>query len=430
MIATQTTPLPPDTRYVLDEALSSYDINAFDHLMLTLFGDRRVICEMIDKKPDIVKQRLWPAIAAFCLQLDRYAHEIADQLPEETQQPFVAATLLRERERMESLAECHAGWNYEDSTTGGAMKRYLKHKQLTRKLEPRGQIARRLRDQASIRRYVTTLDCSSTRHAERLAEGIRTRRPWPKSADDMSALDGYFREQSENYERARRAATATMMQKADPPDVKRKRRKMLSRSASTSTTVLGRAAVSALIRGEAIKLEGRLLDFSVRVIELSQKGHGGTEIYLESGGTRLGGLCLYFNDTPALEQAAAIALHIQADEELDLLDTGNLYNVTAAGHSNPFLVDRLRRASEERQQLELEMQALAPEIARRPQVMRFLNQELLREKQADYVTKFVPLYIAPLIDRVWRDAAPRFRAFHAQARERSANIVEIEPLTV
>ncbi len=198
----------------------------------------------------------------------------------------------------------------------------------------------------------------STDHARSLADGLRTRRLWPDSPTEADSLQHYLDEQGRRHRESYARAAREFASKAEHKDKKKQkqRRRAVMRSAAAAETILGRGSVMTLARGEPIFLEGSEFTFRVAVRHL-RAGHGGVNVSLESrGGQRLTDLCLYFEDTPALEQAAAMALHIQSGDELDLLLTGNPFNVTAAGASHPLVADRLAQRRDETRQAALDLQ--------------------------------------------------------------------------
>lgn len=407
-------PLPHDIQYILDEALEQDDLNGFDHLVLTLFADRQQL-EYIISAP---RPSGWKnGTAPMCLVLDELAHNTADNLPIEEQTALIAASLLREKPRLESLAWCHADWNYTDSTEGGALKPFKRRARVDSRDRPIGQIKRRLRDQRSINRFVAGVDCESTFHAEKLALPLRQRRVWPDHPSQADQLEQYFAEQHRRYNAARERATAQYMSQSHKQPVRQRKREQQSlrkaviRSAEAASAVIGRGNVMTLARGEPVFITGQEVTFRLAIRQLHQLGHGALDIHLcdKTGINRLADVCLYFDDTPALEQVAAIAMHIEAGEELELVKTGNLSNISPAGAMHPVVGERLkqRRAAAE---------DLANMIAQNSQLHRQAHSDMRRILRSEYADKSTPLYLEPLIDRVWVNKADQLRAFFHKSR--------------
>ena len=57
-------------------------------------------------------------------------------------------------------------------------------------------------------------------------------------------------------------------------------------------------------------------------------------------GVRLADLCVYHENTPALDQLTALSLAMQAGEEDEILKTANLSRVTDAGRAHPLILER------------------------------------------------------------------------------------------
>ncbi len=419
MLPLQTTPLPHEVQYILDSALEVDDLNGFDHLMLTLFADRSGLSELLDNWHKQPHPGGWAKrTGAMCLELDRLAHTLADQLEVSDQKSLVAASLLREDPRLTRLAECHAGWNYTDSTIGGDLKKFKRRVRLDKKYEPAGQIKRRLYDQRSISHYVREVDCSSTEHSQMLSTSIRLRRPWPDSPSEADGLQHYFAEQSERYREAYARAVREFDHKASRKHKRRlqQQRRAVVRSASAAETILGRGQVMTLARGEPVFIEGSELTFRVAVRDLMRCTHGALDVSLQThNGTRLADTCLYFDGTPALEQAAAISLHVQAGEELDLLLAGNLSNISTIGAAHPLIADRLKQRHEELVNFhDTETDGAGLPVRRPARYNRHVVSEITRMRRDVYIAEMMPHYLEPLIDRVWGDAAGRLRAFTSQ----------------
>lgn len=417
-IEVRSAPLPHDITCLLDEALDQDDINAFDHLVLSMFAPLDAIEARINQP---ASGRGWRhGKGAMLLSLDELAHDTADQLDEQDQRASVAASLVREPAKIARLAECYASWHYEDSTIGGSMKRKLHHARLDKHDRPAGQVRRRLRDQRAIDRYVATLRCDSTDHARALAQTLRSRRPWPTSPDEAGLLERYFDEQKQRYESARQRTFASFLAKSNKSKVSRRQereaRKRVARSAKSAASVLGSSLIGRLARGGEIVLEGTQLLFVVTAPSLRAVGHGSATIELrDRAGAKLGGLCLFFEDTPALEQAASIALHLEAGGEAELLSEGNLYNVTPHGVVNPVISQRL---SAKLDQLEGDIEREFAELARRPDVRRIVREERQRMFRDDHVHEMLPRYVEPLTARIWGDHASKLREFTASLRRK------------
>lgn len=118
-------------------------------------------------------------------------------------------------------------------------------------------------------------------------------------------------------------------------------------------------------------------------------------------GVELGGLCLYFEDTPVLDQLAALAMHVQAGEERDLVADGNLYSVTQYGLSHPILVGRKRDAA---------VAAVAAAALDNPALVRspVLDRVEFSKVRDDYCSRRLPDYVSVLAVQLLGRSAKAF----------------------
>ncbi len=175
--------------------------------------------------------------------------------------------------------------------------------------------------------------------------------------------------------------------------------------------MLGRGQVMTLTRGEPVFLTGAYFEWRFYITNFYRAGHGGLNITLrDKAGNSLADLCLYFEDTPVIEQVAAIAMHLACGEEQELLTTGNVSNVTSAGAIHPLIAERMKKRSDDAEDLE----QFIGRATRNPRIRRFINEELHRELKMEYVDTMAQRYLEPLIDRVWGVDGVRLRGFSAQ----------------
>lgn len=407
--------LPPDIQHVLDSALDADDITGFTHVALNLYGSVSAVSSIVDR--DRGRGRWSQRGGAMALELDEYAHGLAAQLPERDQRRMVASALVREPAALFSLAKVLAGWNFEDSTCGGALFAFKPHPRTRRNGAPRGQLRYRLTQPACIRNYVQRLRCESTDHHFELARRLR-QRPWPDHPSEADELQSYFEQQRLRLEARRRDQMRTWTHKLQRPKEVKAQRKMIARSAAAAETILGSDQLRRLLAGKALRLRGEHLVFRIQTADVSSIGHGGVTVRLEDDtGADLAGLCLYFTDTPALEQVSALALHLQTGGEQEMISTGNLYGVTAAGAANPVLNRRLGQRRPRDEEAARGLQWEIDQLRRDPGFRRHLAGELMRPHRAAYVERTVGTYLEHLTDRAWTTHAARFRLFAAQITE-------------
>jgi hypothetical protein len=414
-----TAEIPHETQYFLDAAGEHWEINAFDHAVLYLFADRPRLISIIEDPLDI---RGWHSNRVErCLRLDRYAHEIAQQLSERENRAFFAASLVSERAVLHELAEVYAGWNFEDETTGGCLKPFKRGKavQLDNHDNPLPRLNRHLHSPKAIRRYVKQ-HAEMAPHRAILATNLR-RLPWPAGPAEAEVLEGYYEAMRERHRAVIAANVRRFVEREGleytPEEFaagrivrRRKRlmkqkRRIIRRSIGAAASVVGQEAVTDFSQGKPVAIPARSVVFSVRKGGgLGRGGHGAISVdlhSLEPEHQKLGSLCLYFDDMPALDQLAAIALHVESGNEDHLLDTGNVFAMTEHGVVNPAIMNRksATRGVGFRDAL-----GMPPE-------------PIIRARRQAYIARTAPIYREALIARVWGSDAPNVRRFFAEIGE-------------
>ncbi|WBU27508.1 hypothetical protein OOZ54_12470 [Rhodopseudomonas palustris] len=405
----QRSPLPGRHEYFLDGALEAEEINSLAHAALTLLGDRQTISEIVDVPGTglwLLRER-W----AICDRLDAYAHQIVGDLTREEQQSFAAFGLLREPHKLLGLAEVLANFNFEDETCGGALQPYRRWIRCKPDYSPTPRARRRLYAPAAIRRYVR-LEGQSVPRACALAAGLR-RLPAADPADAhlVSALlheqreqhrDAYLEERLsfENEQRGRWHSLLT-----GGRGIGRQDRKAVQRAARFAAGVVGADQVSTFARGGAVRLCGREIDLQVaRSRSIASVGHGALDVQvLDPKGTRLANLCVYFEKTPAIDQLAAIALHVQAGSEMEIMQTGNLFNVTADGANHPLTAGKLATRSADDRAI-VDVEAAARRLRPTDHERRWIARET-------YWNQTSAIYYSAVEVQVWGRDARRLSSF-------------------
>jgi hypothetical protein len=410
-------PLPPDIQYVLDGAVEYGELDGLSHAALNLLGDRGVIDNLVErpKRNGDYSDTHLGRRQAMCFGLCDYARAIVTELDAPHQRAFVAAALIRERYRIHELAEVLAAWNYDDSTIGGALEHWRRGSDIRLRADgsPRPRVLRRLRSPAAIRRYVRTDPGRAVGHHARLAKGICSL-PWPAHPDEVKLLDALFTSADEERGRRRTEALNQFLIEQEAKRIGqplrrmiRDNRKRLARSATTAAQILGPAPVQAFVRGETVAIPTTNdLIFQVRSENVTALGHSGIRVGLTAiRGEKLADLCLYFDETPPLDQLVAIALHVEAGNAGELLNTGNLFNMTTAGTAHPALTGRAPAT----------VAAGRPFFARRQPGYDMTRQDQMRKA---YERAYGNHYGREIEDMVWRRQAPRLRRFFALIPER------------
>ena len=403
----QRAPLPPDVEYFLDCANEEDAIGSFDHAVLTLLGDRKIVASIIDG-PDV--GRGWRVRWNKCLLLDAYALELVADLPRHEQTAFAAVGMRWEPLHILRIAEYLIHFNFEDETSGGAGKDYLRYPRHDRNYDPTPGARRRLYAPSAIRRYAKRED-QDIPHSRLLAAGLkRLPAPMPADADLINEL---AQEQREAYKATYLAARAKFEaeQKArwtklhgDAFD-----RRAVQRATRFCSNLIGVDKVSAFARGQAVALQGQGIIIEVaRNRSIGTMGHGALDVRLcADDGTRLANICVYFDKTPAIDQLAAIAMHVGAGDDAAVIETGNLFNITKAGTNHPVVLARMSKKS-----------------AEFPRPIQQSDRELQKSAMERYKDDVIAIYIRAVRDQIWGREARRLDPFIDAMAEAAAGAEE------
>lgn len=169
-------------------------------------------------------------------------------------------------------------------------------------------------------------------HAAHQPDDFSLRFPKPEplvissSDDDEQYTDNYIVRQTFSDPTAKRAE-------------KKRRRKVLKKSAQFLKSLVGRETASLFIGGSKIEIEGKRFIFSVKVDSLYSQNYGALDISILEKSTKdyLCKLCWYVEETPALDQVSALVLAVQADCEDSIIKIGNSFSLkheTIARHTH------------------------------------------------------------------------------------------------
>lgn len=339
----QKEPLAPRHEYFLDAAMDAEELTAFGWKVLSLLGDRRTIAGIMDNQPAAHTWRLGRAQA--CLDLDAYAHEIARDLPAHEQEAFTAATLMNEPFRLNSFVDYLTHFNFEDETVGGCNQPFRRHDRCDRNFDPTPRARRRLYAPRAIRRFVK-LEDSSLPLAQEYARRLK-RLPLARDPGQAQLVVDLIKEQRRQFRTDHAEARVQYERRLwsdliKPKDIDSDGRKVIKRAARTAAAIVGPDKVGAFARGLPVVLEGASLKLEVQPRgSIAATGHGAVDVRLFSAeGDDLSGVCVFFDGLPALDQLTALALHVGAGAEREIIQAGNLYNITAAGARHPIVAER------------------------------------------------------------------------------------------
>lgn len=110
---------------------------------------------------------------------------------------------------------------------------------------------------------------------------------------------------------------------------KRNKQKVLKKSAAFLSTLIAPNDVSMFVGGKEIRVEGHRYVFVLSKDNILSTNHGAISIKVHDKDTdrRLFNLCWYVQDTPALDQLAALAMAVRAGDEDEIIRVGNMLRV-------------------------------------------------------------------------------------------------------
>ena len=167
-------------------------------------------------------------------------------------------------------------------------------------------------------------------------------------------LDGIYAEQAARINERSRRLNAALRRYADhsvPQAVKleagvpirtieqkrkeKRLRKAINRSYALLSSIAGRKTARACIDGDVILVEGDKFDFRLRVANLRSTAHGAVEVFVTDKNTiELAALCVYMDETPALDQMAAFILNVASGNEDEIVKRANIIRATQAAAEN------------------------------------------------------------------------------------------------
>lgn len=252
---------------------------------------------------------------------------------------LVAAGLISVRWIIDEVSEVLARWAITDAAVGGCMEPFRRpgHYRLTRSDDLTLRLSRRLVSPKFIKRYVRSSDTADA--AVKIAS--RAARRYVSVGSPPLVMPVRWGELYRDLRNANAIASPSIRARRASPRF----RKILSAAATTAAAVIGTTAVSALARGDTVRVDGPTASVDIsrlRGSSLGDVGHGALSVSMvdPASGAKLADLCVYVPGVPALDQVTCVALHVQSGDEADVLRSANLVSVTDAGFADPLISRR------------------------------------------------------------------------------------------
>lgn len=320
-------PLETPIRQRVASLLDGYHIDYATFLVVHLYADREQVSRAFRDPGSNREVESW--------RLLRIRDSLMSQIPEDKRTILIYLALIRMLGDVINLSELAASWAYVDSTRGGCMEPF-KPEPL---LQPNGDLTPEVRanlySDAWIREYVD--DNPEIRWVHYVHARL------DKYIEDLQNVDAVLL--SAELLNLDIDCQRSFAREVNPvPRVDRKQRKALCRSLTLANSILPPADVKKFIRGDFIVLPGQAIDLSLKLRgSLYAEGHGACGVcVLSKSGDSLADLCVYFEETPVLDQVVGFALHMLAGLEEELLTASNLTRVHPAG-ARHYLIRPLAR---------------------------------------------------------------------------------------
>lgn len=390
--------MPEYVQYFLDCAVETGEMTPCGGIAVREWGDGAAAQRLIDG--DGPRREI-------AFSLEKYGVECAlKHATVEEQRSLRAAAYLWLSYHASMHAEMIAAWAYTDCTVGGCREAWVPWSR--RCVEPDWRPARRLTDRRLARRYVHS-DVEVI-HVRRLIHLASTTLPRPDSTAESRLVYALVNRDREIEFAELRRNILRDKERARVPD--KSQRKSLRRAALVAATLLGAPAVSAFAAGGPVDV--RCGELSLKVTKAStvhHDDHGALRLVIvDDEGAELGKLCWYVPGVNALDQLAALKMYADTDPD-EVLSTGNVYDVTDRGTTNPTLLARRERRTAssdfaldvfERQNAVAE-QFFGPDYARHVEEFEENHGRLKEEFVANYSNLYRREYLNFVLWRHKRD---------------------------
>ncbi len=393
--------LPADIGYILDAACEEHEILGCHHYALNAYGETARLDEITNRERGAWRLRGHREMAA---EICDYANEIIAEMPASERLYVANMAHAHARKIVNDYADHLASWNFEDATVGGCAISFRGRVRMRKDGTPTPKALHRLRSPKAIRRYVKFAEIEHLRaplavlHALPSPDDIRFGGAFLDEIDERitARRDAQYAAMRRIAEQARDSMPVVRMRKKRAKAVAESR-KVVKRAAVLASALLGASTVAAFAKGQPVVLPGEAVNFEITAQGcLSQLGHGGVRVGLiGKDGRRLAGLCVYHEGTPAFDQLTAFALRVEAGEEAEIIETGNLYQITNAGAEHEILKRK---------------QKAIPVVEYPDARWAGARSPLLQARKAEYLAEFLPIYREAIALRLFGRRAREFFA--------------------
>lgn len=333
-------------QYFLDGAMEYHEIDNTTYLALRLYGDRDEV-EAIVGDPQFGEAEARRPLRFRLMKCDRLAEatdRLLTELPPQTAGGLVVRGITELPYRIKELAEVLSNWCIVDETTGGDMEPFRKVVRLTRAGQPTPRVRRRLYAPGHISHYVRKRE----EHWSKL-RGQFWRNQRRSLAVGTHNMVDTFAEIQAGFEAQRLAEMNRSYAKMTRKPLTEDQLEVLRRAVVTAASIVGYEAIRQFAAGKPLVLKGRDVHLAVeRQGSMIKAGHGALSIKVtDPSGALMARLCLFFRDTPALDQVTAMALHVEAGIEDELIQAANLMETTDLGRTYPAIANRHKVKAEE-----------------------------------------------------------------------------------
>lgn len=325
LIASQTTPLDDHDNHCLDAMVEYGEVDAGTYMAMMLFADRKDISDILYGDSDggwryRVSEKLM-----------RLADNIITNQSKEVQGCLVFLAIQQALRTMRTHATILADWAVSDMCEGGSLQPFKKTwkpyfdyripNKTRRKLYSRKWIKRYIRNNKETRNILRVFQTISKRLLEVPVDFIKS---------DSSIADSIDADLKTIFRRSMKNAGLSN-------EIIREQRKVLKRSMRAAEAFVPKETVHAFIRNEEITVTGNnLILKATKTANLFSKGHGAFSVSVHTKeDVFLARLCVYFENTPVLDQLIGMVLFVFSGCEEEFVRSGNVINLSEAGRKHP-----------------------------------------------------------------------------------------------